>query len=325
VLCAAPKPKYLNDSITVDIMRILLQFPEGLKQKALEYSKKLESEGNEVFISVSPTFGACDLALDEARAIKADKLVHFGHAEFHHVDFDVEYVPYEIDAPLDLLPKSLEYLKEYNTIGLVTTIQHVHQLDAIKDFYEKNGKKVLIGKPYGFAKRNGQILGCDVGSAVSVDRDVDAHVYFGGGMFHPLGALLNTKKPFLVVEPFTNTVRFIDDYREKYRKRSRGKMLSLLDAKNFGILVSTKNGQYNMNLAKILKNSIEKAGLTGEILVANTFDFVSLNNTRGFDAFVNTACPRIGIDDDDAARASIPILTANELMQVISMKKELAH
>ena len=159
VLSAAPKPKYLNDGITVDIMRILLQFPEGLKQKALEYSKKLESEGNEVFISVSPTFGACDLALDEARAIKADKLVYFGHAEFHHVNFNVEYVPYEIDAPLDLLPKSLEYLEEYNTIGLVTTIQHVHQLNAIKDFYEKNGKKSAYRKALRLCKEERADIG----------------------------------------------------------------------------------------------------------------------------------------------------------------------
>ncbi|EQD33297.1 diphthamide biosynthesis protein, partial [mine drainage metagenome] len=158
------------------------------------------------------------------------------------------------------------------------------------------------------------------------DREVDAHVYFGGGMFHPLGALLNTKKPFLVVEPFTSTVRFIDEYRDKYAKRSKGKVLSLIDAKNFGILVSTKNGQYNINLAKILKKKIDDAGLVGEILVANTFDFMSLGNTRGFDAFVNTACPRIGVDDADADRAiGKPIITANELMQVITIKGELKH
>ena len=54
-----------NDEFSI-YMRILLQFPEGLKQEALSHAKKLEKEGNEVFISASPTFGACDLALDEA-------------------------------------------------------------------------------------------------------------------------------------------------------------------------------------------------------------------------------------------------------------------
>ncbi|MGC8647579.1 MAG: diphthamide synthesis protein, partial [Candidatus Micrarchaeia archaeon] len=212
-------------------MRILLQFPEGLKQKALEYAKKYEQEGNEVFISASPSFGACDIAIDEAKAIGAEKIVHFGHTEFKHIDFNVEYVPYYIDAPLDILKESLELLKPFARIGIVTTIQHVHQLDKIKEFYEQNGKIVLIGKPYGFAKAPGQILGCDVGSAATIDKLVDAFVYFGGGMFHPLGALLATTKPFLVVEPFAGKVEFIDKYRDVYRKRSRGKILSSLEAK----------------------------------------------------------------------------------------------
>jgi 2-(3-amino-3-carboxypropyl)histidine synthase len=128
-------------------MRILLQFPEGLKQKALEHAKLLEREGNEVFISASPTYGACDLAIDEAKNIKAEKLVHFGHGEFHHVDFNVEYVEYHMDAPLSLLADSLELLKGFERIGIVTTIQHVHQLDEIRAFYERNGKVAIIGKP----------------------------------------------------------------------------------------------------------------------------------------------------------------------------------
>ncbi|MGC8586247.1 MAG: diphthamide biosynthesis enzyme Dph2 [Candidatus Micrarchaeia archaeon] len=302
-------------------MRILLQFPEGLKQKALEYAKKYEQEGNEVFISASPSFGACDIAIDEAKAIGAEKIVHFGHTEFKHIDFNVEYVPYYIDAPLDILKESLELLKPFARIGIVTTIQHVHQLDKIKEFYEQNGKIVLIGKPYGFAKAPGQILGCDVGSAATIDKLVDAFVYFGGGMFHPLGALLATTKPFLVVEPFAGKVEFIDKYREIYAKKSKGKVLSALEAKKFGILVSTKIGQYNMNLAEVIKAKLEESGLYGVILVSNTIDFESLDNMLNIDAFVNTACPRIAIDDYDRTRK--PILSASELMELLKMKEGL--
>ncbi len=301
-------------------MKILLQFPEGLKQEALKHAKKLELEGNEVFISASPTFGACDLAIDEAKNLGAEKLIHFGHAEFHKVDFNVEYISYSYDAPLELLPKSLEKLESFNTIGLMTTIQHIHQLETVKKFYEEHGKKVLIGKPYGFAKKNGQILGCDIGSAARIDKEVDALVYFGGGLFHPLGALLNTKKPFLLIEPFNNTIEFLDRYREIYNKRSRGRILSALEAKKVGILVSTKNGQHNMSMAKVLKEKLEKDGILTGILVANTFDFDSINNMMEFDAFVNTACPRIAIDDTDRTRK--PLLSANEIMEVLRLRKE---
>ncbi len=304
-------------------MRILLQFPEGLKQEALKHAKRLESEGNEVFVSASPTFGACDLALDEARSLKVEKLIHFGHAEFQHVDFNVEYVEYRIDAPLTLLDKSLDMLKGFKTIGIVTTIQHVHQLNSIREFYERNGKIVVIGKPYGFAKMPGQILGCDVGSSASIDRIVDAHVYFGGGIFHPLGALLATTKPFLAIEPFGNRIEFIDRMRETYARKSRGKVLASLEAKNFGVMLTTKNGQHNAQLAGLLKKRIEEQGLSAAILAANTFDFESLNNMREFDAFVNTACPRLAVDDTD--RLGKPLLSANELMEVLRMKRELAQ
>lgn len=298
-------------------MKILLQFPEGLKEKALAYSKEEEAKGNEVYVSASPTFGACDLALEEARMIGVDKLVHFGHAEFHKVDFNVEYREFAVDADLSILEDSLDALKDYDKIGLVTTIQHIHQLPYVKEFYEKNAKEVVIGKPYGFAKRDGQILGCDIGSAARIDRTVDAFVYFGGGMFHPLGALLNTTKPFLVIEPFTKKVEFIDKYREIYRRRKNGKIAVALSAKRFGIVVSTKNGQHNMNLAKLLKNKIESKGLQAAILTANTINFESLDNMREFDAFVNTACPRISIDDIDRTRK--PMLSANELNEVLEM------
>ncbi len=304
-------------------MKILLQFPEGLKQKALEHAKALESEGNEVFISASPTFGACDLAIDEAKNLGADKLIHFGHAEFHHVDFNVEYIEYRIDAPLTLLEPSLQHISNYKKIGLVTTIQHVHQLDSIREFYEKNGKEVFIGRPYGFAKARGQILGCDIGSAASIDKDVAVHIYFGGGIFHPLGALLATTKPFLAIEPFDNRIEFIDRMRETYRKKRNGRIMASLNANNFGILLSTKNGQHNMQLAKMLKSRIEAHGFNAEILASNTFDFESINNMMEFDAFVNTACPRISIDDNDRLRK--PLLSANEIMDVLRMKNELKN
>lgn len=305
-------------------MRILLQFPEGLKQHALEHAKKLEAEGNEVIVSATPTFGACDLAIDEAKNLKADKIVHFGHAEFHHVDFNVEYIPYNIDADLSILERTVEPLRQYKRIGLVTTVQHMHQLDKAAEFLRQNGHEVVVGRPYGFAKKPGQILGCDAGSAASIDRNVDAFLYFGGGLFHPLGALLMTTKPFLVAEPFQGNVEFIDKYREIYRKRSRGKILASIDAKNFGILVTTKNGQTNLAMAKLLKNKIEGSGkgLKAAILVSNTFDFDSINNMLEFDAFVNTACPRIAIDDIDRTRK--PLLSANELNEVLKMKSELA-
>ncbi|MGI0141485.1 MAG: diphthamide biosynthesis enzyme Dph2 [Candidatus Micrarchaeales archaeon] len=300
-------------------MKLLLQFPEGLKQFALQHAKKLEAEGHEVFISATPNFGACDLAIEEARAIGAEKLIHFGHAEFSRVDFPVEYIFYTVDASFEMLPDTLKGLEKFKTIGLVTTIQHIHQLEDVKKFFEENGKTVIVGKPYGFAKHNGQVLGCDIGSAASIDKKVECFVYFGGGLFHPLGAVYSTTKPFLAIDPFIKKYMWLDSYREEHKKRERGKIMRSIDAKRFGILVSTKNGQTNMNLAKVLKKRIEMSGCEAAILVANTFDFDYLNNLMEFDAFVNTACPRLTTDDNERLRK--PLLSANNVIELLTLRE----
>jgi len=299
-------------------MRILLQFPEGLKDKALEYASKLEKEGNEVVVSASPSFGACDLAIEEARKIKADKLIHFGHAEFKHVDFNVEYVPYAIDADLSILPSALTQLAQYKKLCLMTTIQHIHQISAIKEFFEKNGKTVVLNRPNGFAKYNGQILGCDVGNVAELDRQVDAFVYFGGGLFHPMGALLQTTKPFFIIDPFQKKVQDISNMRKEQESKKKARIARAYNANSFGILVSTKTGQYNMALANILKKEIESRGKQAVILVANTFDFDSLNNMMQIDAFVNTACPRLVTEDQERLRR--PLLSSDELMLILKEK-----
>lgn len=301
-------------------MKILLQFPEGLKQHALKHAKALEKEGNEVFVSATPSFGACDLAIEEAKAIGADKLVHFGHNEFKKANFNVEYVPYEIDADMSILDNSLDMLKEYKKIGIVTTVQHLHQLGQVKEFYSRNGKEIFIGKPYGFAKAHGQILGCDVGSASTIDSIVECFVYFGGGLFHPLGAVYGTTKPFLSIDPFIKKMEWLDRYREIHSKASKGKIMRSIDARKFGILVSTKTGQHNMNLAKMLKNIIESNGNDAAILIGDTFDFYSLDNMLEFDAFVSTACPRIATDDIDRVRK--PLMNANEVLELMKIRKQ---
>jgi diphthamide biosynthesis enzyme Dph1/Dph2-like protein len=56
------------------------------------------------------------------------------------------------------------------------------------------------------------------------------------------------------------------------------------------------------------------------ILVSNTFDFESLGNLLEFDAFVNTACPRLA--PDDSGRVGKPLLDADELAAVLKLKEE---
>ncbi len=60
-----------------------LQFPEGLKQYAVDVAAEIERETKaKTVIFVDPTYGACDLKKEQAKKLGVDLLVHFGHAKF---------------------------------------------------------------------------------------------------------------------------------------------------------------------------------------------------------------------------------------------------
>ena len=190
-------------------MRILLQFPEGLKQEALMHSAPLEAEGHEVLLSASSCYGACDLCLDEASAVGADKIIHFGHAEFMPVKskIQIEYVPYFATVNWSekekMLSRAISFLKEIKAkrVSLVFPVQHVKNSEHLKEYLEANGIHIEVGKGGDHTRFPGQVLGCD-GTAANVPS-ADAVLYFGGGKFHPTG--IASGKPVLCADPHLTT------------------------------------------------------------------------------------------------------------------------
>ncbi len=300
-------------------MKILLQFPEGLKQKALAYVKKYEKQGHEVFVSSSACYGACDLALDEAKKIGAKKIIHFGHAKFikKKLPIKVEYVEYHEDVELKNLKRSLSLLAPFDKIGLATTVQHVHQLAEMKKFFESRGKKVFIGKGSA-AFYKGQVLGCDSDAVTAIANKVDAIVFIGDGMFHAFA--IDIDKPVFVIHPRSGEIKQINEEIEKLRKRRRGAIIAAVDAKIFGVLVSTKPGQFNLAVAEKIKKELKKCKKTALILVSNEFYPIALNNFLYVDCYVTTACPRI---TDDSENYGKPVLDTRMFSDLIKILNEL--
>jgi 2-(3-amino-3-carboxypropyl)histidine synthase len=77
------------------------------------------------------------------------------------------------------------------------------------------------------------------------------------------------------------------------------------DARNAGIIVSTKSGQQRMDLARRL----ESLSPTAVIVTMQEVSPDELLNL-GFDCYVNTACPRLAYDDQ--ARFPVPVLSPQE-------------
>lgn len=297
-------------------MRLLLQFPEGLKSKALEEAAKYEKEGHEVFISATPCWGACDLAIDEAKKIGAEKLIHYGHAQFHPHDFPVEYKLYPITVPLDSLKSALPKLSQYKVIGLVTTVSHIHQLEEMRKMLQDAGHEVLTTKG-GLAILEGQVLGCDSSAAGKLVEKADALLYFGGGEFHPLG--ITSRKPIFAINPYANSFESLNEKITKKRKKEQGMLIAVSQAKSIGIILSTKSGQFNLPLAQAAAKQLRALGKTVTLLVTAEVDFSALADFNSFDAYITTACPRLV---DDSERFGKPVVNVSQIPQLLELAKQ---
>ncbi len=81
-----------------------------------------------------------------------------------------------------------------------------------------------------------------------------------------------------------------------------------------GILVSTLVGQNRSPTALTLQARARARGRDAEILLAQRIDPADLVG-RDVEAFVNTACPRIALDD--SANYPKPVLTVPEFLMAI--------
>lgn len=297
-------------------MRILLQSPEGLKRNVFSDARKLEKDGHEVYLSSAPCYGACDLPLEEARMLNIDKLIHYGHARFmkKELPFEVEYREFHIKIDVSNLRNALKFLEGKTKISLVTTIQHIPQIDEMKCFLEGKGKQILIGKGV-LTAYPAQVLGCD--GTAAINSEADAILYVGDGKFHPTG--IKTELPVFSLNPYSGECKQINNELEKIQKRRKGMLLKSLECKTFGILLSTKPGQFALNAAKKAKEKLEKAGLIAEILISNEFNPISLANFTQFECYITTACPRLSEDTDLFEK---PILNVVDLDEFIILYLE---
>ncbi|MGC8923818.1 MAG: diphthamide biosynthesis enzyme Dph2 [Candidatus Micrarchaeia archaeon] len=299
---------------------ILLQFPEGLKKDALRYVKAYEKKGYRVYVSSEPSYGGCDIPIHDAKVLGCKKIVHFGHTKFCDIDekgIEIEYVPvYLEDVDVEgIMRKAVMALDKYKHVGIVTNISHARLVGRIKKVLIEHGKVPLTAKGSRRCPCEAQILGCDITALEKISKRVDCIIYFGGGTFHALapGALdENYSLPTLWVDPFSRKVEWITEKIQKVQRQRRVALAKALNANVYGILVSTKVGQYNLPLAVKAKECIERQGKKALIVVGNTFDFTTISNFSGIEAFLNTACPRIV---DDQNKLSVPIVNAIEFLK----------
>ncbi|MFH0829697.1 MAG: diphthamide biosynthesis enzyme Dph2, partial [Candidatus Aenigmatarchaeota archaeon] len=241
-------------------------------------------------------YGACDIKTDEARKLGCQKIVHYGHTRFCDSNFPVEYVEYREKADaVPILERNYDLVRGFKSIGFVSSLQFSDAIPPARYFLEKKGHKVFVGEVNG--KKHlypGQVLGCDVSNATAIEDKVDAFLFLGCGKFHPLGLSLKQNKPIFALDFEKGNISKVDD--SLFRKQKVMAKALAKDARIFGILVSTKQGQMNMKLAEELKRKLESAGRTAFILALDEIRPEKLTGIKA-DCWVNTACPRIAIEN----------------------------
>jgi len=296
--------------------RVLIQLPEGLKLEAPHIAKTLEKFGVLPIVSADPCYGACDLAIAEAESLGVDLIIHYGHSKMVRYE-RVPTLYVEARAAVDVnsaVEKALPLLEKWHKIGLATTVQHVQTLDEAREILVRARKTVIIGDTRR-ANYPGQVIGCDYSNAISIAKDVEAFLFIGGGQFHALGVALSTSKPTVVADPFDNTSFSVDKEAKKIFKQRWAMIEEAKEAKNFGVLLGIKPGQKRLEEALQVKEKLERNGKTVYLLAAKEITPEALMEFPTIDAFVNTACPRISLDD--SANFKKPILTKNETSVVL--------
>ena len=290
--------------------------PEGLKPQGPRLAEVVEETGAVVIVSGDPCYGACDLAVQEAEGLKADLIVHYGHSQLSSRPEHVPVVYIEAKSTITLkaaVENALPLLRTSNRVGLVTTVQHAERLDEAKAALLAAGKSVAVGDS-GRLKYAGQVIGCDYSNARAIVNEVDSFLFVGGGRFHAIGVALATSKPTVVADPYEARAYSVDHGAERIRKQRWASIEEAMRAERFGVLIGLKYGQKRLEKALEISKRLKAAGKMPTLLAIGEVTPDSLMQYPTIHAYVNTACPRISLDD--ATKFHKPVLTTNEALVI---------
>ena len=305
--------RVINDIIDRKVKKVFIQLPEGLKQYGLKMSEILEEKTEAtIYFSSDPCYGGCDLAIKEAKELGCDLIIHFGHSPFiPNSTLPILYIRAKIILEPDFRKKIEKKLPINKKVGIASTIQYLEIIKDIKGLLESRECSVVIPPKIGKVEFAGQILGCEYSSLKSILNKVDCYLIIGS-RFHSLGASLKVKKPVILLDPYSEKIEDMEDFKRNILKQRYALISKAKNLDKFGILIGMKAGQFNHENALKIKKILESHGKKSILIAINNISSNSLDNFTDINVFVNTACSRVSIDD--VTRFNQPILTEKECM-----------
>jgi len=305
--------------------KVAFQLPEGLKSHMSKFVEFLEDEtGATVIVSADPCFGACDVANCGLKTLGVEFVIQIGHTPIPEIkDSLIPTIFINALSTNDVtkvVEKSIPRL-ECKRIGVVTTAQHIHTLNTVKEILEKHNFEPVISEGDERISAKGQILGCNFSAGMNIVDEIDSFLFIGSGNFHPVGLSLSSKKPVIAADPYENTVKKqeLQELKDTILRQRYGAIANSKNAKKFGILIGLKQGQQRMELSYKIKELLDDNNKKSIFIAMDHFSPDVLQSFRDVGCFVSTACPRIAIDD--YLQYKTPIITPVELEIVLDKKK----
>lgn len=297
--------------------RVAVQLPEGLKIRSSEIADALRSStGSEIIIIGRPCYGACDFYSNYKDI--ADALIHYGHAAMPSLGDDPNILFIEARANVSITGVFESLVEQLpNRVGLLASIQYIGLIPEAVRIIEESGREAFLSDGDTRIKYPGQVLGCDCSAAERIIDSVDAFLFLGEGDFHPLAAAFGTDKVLFILNPITGEMRNIDSIKDRMLRKRFAAITIASEAKSFMVIICSKLGQNRSSEAEEIIGKIRKAGKKAYPIILDEINSEALAHYR-VDAFVNTACPRIAMDE--SARFEKPVLTIPEIEIVLGLR-----
>jgi len=227
------------------------------------------------------------------------------------------YYEKEIKLTNDLLNQ----ISQYNIIALFSSIQFVPHMENIMEQLQAKypDKKFITSKP---SRTNAkfQILGCNVYEKnFEFNGTVpECYLYIGDGVFHPQAIVLSQKEsekltPVVRFNPRNDSIKiFTEDDIVVILRKYRAGLLKFLNAENIGIYITTKVGQQQYEFSKKIKEIYPKKNFY--FFASETLDIAGLEDFPFIDTWINTACPRISLEDN--AEFNLKMINIDDAMRV---------
>lgn len=296
------------------IRRAVVQVPVGLRQLIPIIVRHLNERSVEAIVSVNSCWGGCDLDYWSVRATGADGLIHLGHARIV-ADEEIPTIFLECrlvdgDRLTDMVDRVAEAIGEGKTVGLGTIVQWMDHLEAFAEGLKERGITALIGSRGPRTLYRGMVVGCDYTCIWSIVDKIDCSLIIGSP-FHGLGAALTTPKPVYVLDPELGKIKNMERDAESLLKCRYAWIEVFKSSRRVGVLIGVKIGQRKIATAQRIKNILEKEGKEVDLLAVDDLMEGQLDNLP-YDGYVNTACPRLSIEDQ--TRFRVPLLLPSEAL-----------